>query len=182
MKIINKLNLAALIIVEIILSTNCYCQGVKKTNTNSVSFPSAIHYTSDYENIIDKADEDKLNRLLSDIEAETKLEFAIVTISSKMMGNMDIQKYTLELANQWGVGVKGLNNGVLIGISIEAKKIYIQIGTGIEAIYTNNQVKSVIDQTITPAFKRQRFYEGLFSGIIRITEELKPNLSKIYPK
>ena len=92
---------------------------------------------------------------------------------------MDIQEYTLELANKWGVGVKELNNGILIGVSIEAKKIYIQIGTGIEKIYTNEQVKSVIDQTMKPAFKRERYYEGLFSGIIRITEELKPNLKNI---
>ena len=116
---------------------------------------------------------------MSDINNETKLEFALVTISSKMMGNLDIQKYTLELANKWGVGLKELNNGILIGVSIQERKIYIQIGSGIEAIYTNNQVKSVIDQTITPAFKMQRFYEGLFAGIIRITEELKPNLNKI---
>jgi len=178
MKNINKLNFAVLILIGIIFSENCSSQGLKKTNTNFSTFPSNINYTSDFENILEKAEEDKLNALISAIKTETKLEFAVVTISSKMMGNMDIQKYTLELANK-GVGVKELNNGILIGLSTESKNIYIQIGTGIEKIYTNEQVKSVIDQTMKPAFKRQRYYEGLFSGIIRITEELKPNLKKI---
>lgn len=92
---------------------------------------------------------------------------------------MGIQKYSLELAKKWGVGKKELNNGILIALSKENRNIYIQIGTGIESIYTNNQVKAVIDQTMKPAFIVNRFYEGIFGGIIRINEELKPNLTKI---
>ena len=117
--------------------------------------------------------------LISKIENETKLQYSVVTLNTKMMGSMDIQKYTLDLANYWGVGQKGLNNGIMIAFSKEQRRIHIQIGNGIESIYTNNQVTNVIEETITPAFRMGSFSEGIFAAVLRITEELKPYLNKI---
>jgi uncharacterized protein len=179
MKILIKRAQLITIILGHCFVLTAYCQGIKNTSVSPKQFPAYNNYTNDFENILDKQEEDKLNALIAEIEAKTKLEFAVVTLSSKMLGKMGIQKYSLELAKKWGVGKKELNNGILIALSKENRNIYIQIGTGIESIYTNNQVKAVIDQTMKPAFIVNRFYEGIFGGIIRINEELKPNLTKI---
>ena len=179
MKILIKRALLIAIIFGHCFVLTAYCQGIKNTNVSPAQFPTYNNYTNDFENILDKQEEDKLNALIAEIEAKTKLEFAVVTLSAKMLGKMSIPKYSLELAKKWGVGKKELNNGILIALSKENRNIYIQIGYGIESIYTNNQVKAVIDQTMKPAFIVNRFYEGIFGGIIRIYEELKPNLTKI---
>lgn len=73
-----------------------------------------------------------MNQLIGNIEKETLLEFAVVTLPPSYLGVMDINRYTLELAKRWGIGKKELNNGILIAISKEKRSIRIQIGTGIE--------------------------------------------------
>jgi len=94
---------------------------------------------------------------------------------------MDINRYSLELAKRWGFGKKELNNGILIAISKEKRLIRIQVGTGIEKIYSNDQISRVIQETIVPSFKQRGFYGGLYASIIMMTAELRLCLKRLLP-
>jgi len=149
---------------------------------STISYPKATNYTNDLENILTPEEEIKLNELIRNIDNETLLEFAVVTIPSKNLATVSIDNYSLELAKRWGVGKKELNNGILIALSREKRVIRIQIGFGIETIYTNEQTGRLIKETFGPSFSRGGYYEGLYAGIVRMTEELRPNLKKLVPK
>lgn len=151
----------------------------QKSLNQTLKFPAATNYANDFENILTTEQENTLNQLISNIEKETLLEFAVATIPPSYLGVMDINLYSLELAKSWGIGKKELNNGILIAISKEKRLIRIQVGTGIEKIYSNNQISRVIQETIVPSFKQGGFYEGIYASIIRMTEELRANLKKL---
>lgn len=72
---------------------------------------------------------------MRNIDNETLLEFAVVTIPSKNLATATISDYSLELAKRWGIGKKELNNGILIALCREKRVIQIQIGYGIETIW-----------------------------------------------
>ncbi len=160
------------------LSNSLSAFAQQKPLNQTPKFPAASNYASDFENILTAEQENTLNNLISNIEKETFLEFAVVTLPPSYLGVMDINRYSLELAKRWGIGKKELNNGILIAISKEKRLIRIQVGTGIEKIYSNDQISRIIQETIVPSFKQGGFYEGLYASIIWMTEELKPNLKK----
>ena len=134
-------------------------------------FPEAIGYLNDFEGILDSIEHAKLDSTLTEIERSTSNEIAIVTI--KEIAPYDsIFNYSLDLARYWGVGKKELNNGVLIAVSKNLRKMHIQNGTGIENRITNEETKMIIDSLIIPEFKQDNYYLGLMKGVEGIMDEL----------
>jgi len=163
-----------------VLLTFCnlnYCQITSRSS--QILLPEPINYTSDYSNIFSDIEENKLNNLIQYIEKHTLIEFAIISITNRMKGDLKINEFAKSIGNKWGVGKKYLDNGIIIVINKESREIYIQPGKGIEKIYTTEQLKIVIDETIKPFFRIDAYYEGVFASIIRLTEELKPKLKDI---
>jgi len=163
-----------------VLLTFCnlnYCQITSRSS--QILLPEPINYTSDYSNIFSDIEENKLNNLIQYIEKHTLIEFAIISITNRMKGDLKINEFAKSIGNKWGVGKKYLYNGIIIVINKESREIYIQPEKGIEKIYTTEQLKIVIDETIKPFFRIDAYYEGVFASIIRLTEELKPKLKDI---
>jgi uncharacterized protein len=109
--------------------------------------------------------------LLSNIEAEalerklvayddsTSTQVAIV-IEESLEGD-DIFDYSYRLAESWGIGRQGKNNGILIYLAMSDRKLYIQTGYGAESFLTDAMSKRIIDQVIVPNFRQQSYYQGL---------------------
>lgn len=154
-----------------------YCQIT--SDKSQILLPEPINYTSDYSNIFSVIEENKLNNLIQYIDKQTLIEFAVISINNKMKGDLKINEFAKSIGNKWGVGKKYLDNGIIIVINKESREIYIQPGKGIEKIYTTEQLKNVIVETMKPFFRIDAYYEGVFASIIRITEELKPKLKDL---
>lgn len=73
----------------------------------------------------------------------------------------DIFDYSLRLAEAWGVGRKGKDNGILIYIALQDRKLYIQTGYGAEGFLPDALAKRIIENVIKPAFREGRYYAGL---------------------
>jgi uncharacterized protein len=66
---------------------------------------------------------------------------------------MDFELLNLATAKKWGVGDKDKNNGILISFSNGLRKVNIQNSLGIAKVYSNEETKNIIEQTINPFFK-----------------------------
>ena len=66
---------------------------------------------------------------------------------------MDFELLNLATAKKWGVGDKDKNNGILISFSNGLRKVNIQNSLGIAKVYSNEETKNIIEQTIKPFFK-----------------------------
>ena len=105
---------------------------------------------------------DELNALEAKLEAyedSTSTQIAIV-IENSLEGEDEFD-YSQRLAENWQIGRKGKNNGLLIYIAIEDRKIRIQNGSGLEGSITDALSKRIIEEVIKPNFKKRNYYAGL---------------------
>lgn len=104
----------------------------------------------------------QLEEKLLNIEKTTSTQITIVTI--KNLGSYEVAQYAVELANRWGIGQKGKDNGVLLLASVDDRKVNISTGYGLEGALTDALSGRIIRNEITPEFKNGRFYEGFNKG------------------
>lgn len=137
------------------------------------AFPSPRGNVNDFVELFTEIEARQLDSMIKHHELETGNQIAIVIIDSNLLGDRDIEQYFTALGNNWGVGQKNRNNGVIIGIVPFLRKITIRTGHGIERIMTDTETKAIIDSNILPHFKDAQYFEGVKAGLTAIFEQLK---------
>jgi uncharacterized protein len=132
-----------------------------------------IGWTNDYEHIFTREQVLTLDSIIGDFHKQTNIEIAIVTLDSSYVTGVDFDDYITSLGNQWGVGKKVKNNGVIIGISAGLKKITIRNGFGIEQKLSDSETKNIIDKMMIPKFREADYYRGTRQGLSAIMAILK---------
>ena len=120
------------------------------------SFQTSMY---DYAGMLNKADASKLERKLIKYSDTTSTQMVVITINS-LEGN-DVALYATELAHKWGIGQQGKDNGIVILVSKNDRKVTKLTGYGFEHLLTDALSRRIIENVITPAFKQGDFYGGL---------------------
>lgn len=89
-------------------------------------------------------------------------QIAIVTIKS--IEGYDISDYAFKLGEKWGIGQKAKDNGILILVAPNDRKVFIATGYGAEEYVTDAMARRIIEQKFKPSFKNNNYYEGLEAG------------------
>ncbi|WP_431211895.1 TPM domain-containing protein [Puia sp. P3] len=137
------------------------------------TIPRPIGYVNDFEHLFTPVQVDALDSMINEYERRTTIEIAVLTVDTSLTlpGNFDF--FTQQTMSAWGMGKKGRNNGVLIGISRSFRKIRIQNGAGIEKILPNADTKKIIDEAFIPYFRKGQYYEGVVSGLRTLMQRLE---------
>lgn len=85
-----------------------------------------------------------------------------------------IEEAALHYFNKWKIGDKNRNDGVLILVAKQERKVRIATGKGIDDVLTDGICQSIIDNDIVPRFKEKRYYEGLMAAVQSIEQTLSP--------
>jgi len=125
---------------------------------------------SDFAGIIETEYIKKIDRVISDIETRTTAEVAVITL--KTLGEASIDKAALKLFNKFGFGKKEENNGILLLISTDDNQFRIEIGLGLEKIINKSLRKNLIENLITPNFKKKHFGPTIFKFIKKISASI----------
>jgi uncharacterized protein len=123
---------------------------------------------NDYEQLLTLFQVKNLDSTIRAFEKETGVEIAIVSIGNDNATSDNFDSTILKIHNKWGVGKFKLNNGIVIGISSELKKIRISNGEGIREKLTDEKTKIIIEEKMIPEFKEKKYYLGLLKGLIEI--------------
>jgi uncharacterized protein len=126
-------------------------------------FPKPVGYVNDFASVISQADHDRLTSLIAELEKKTSAEIAIVTLSS--VGDYSIDGYAVDLFEEWGVGKEVKDNGLLVLLVMDQRKVRIEVGYGLEGIITDGMAGQIIRQKMAPAFGAGRFGQGLIQGV-----------------
>lgn len=137
----------------------------------NVVFPVPNGFINDFDNILSDEQETELLALIKKHEAKTGNQIAIVTLTS-IQGYDGLESYSLDLANNWGIGQEDKENGVLIALYMKDRRIWIQNGNGIMDKLTDDETLKIIKKIIVPEFKKDDYYIGFQKGIHAIIEEL----------
>ncbi len=121
--------------------------------------PNPPRLVNDLANMLSADEEARLERKLVAYNDSTSSQIAVVTVPS--LGDYDIFDYSQKLYETWGIGQKANNNGILLLIAEQEHKARIHTGYGLEGAIPDALAKRIISNTIVPAFKQERYYQGL---------------------
>jgi uncharacterized protein len=127
-------------------------------------------FVNDFANIISSSEKQVIETKLVNIKNTTGSEVAVVTISS--LGDETVESYAVELFKEWGIGVKGKDNGLLILIAPNEREVRIEVGYGLEGSVTDLQSGNIIRKVMTPAFKEGDYGKGIEGAVNAISEIL----------
>jgi uncharacterized protein len=121
---------------------------------------------SDFADVIPEDQETRLLGLLDYMSASLGAEVAVVTVTS--LDGQSVDTYANQLFNQWGIGAKGKDNGVLLLIAPNDRKVRFEVGYGLEPVLTDGRCGRVLDEQVLPAFKAGEYGRGALNGCTQI--------------
>ncbi|TSC59854.1 MAG: uncharacterized protein LiPW15_522 [Parcubacteria group bacterium LiPW_15] len=120
-------------------------------------------FVSDFAGMMSTEEISALESKLADFNATTTIEIAVVTIRS--LDGDTIENAAQKIFDTWKIGKVKADNGALVLVSLEDRKARIQTGYGLEGALTDIQSSQIINEDITPAFRAEKYYEGLNSAV-----------------
>lgn len=156
------------------LSDTSSDDGEFASSAYKIQFPiRPVGWTNDFENIFSAKQIFELDSIISKFQTETTIEIAIVTLDGSWTSTEKFDRLILTIHNDWGVGKKNINNGIVIGMSTGLKRIRISNGFGIEKKLSDSATKEIIDHVIIPAFKQAEFFKGTKEGLLALMEKIR---------
>jgi len=130
--------------------------------------------------------ESGLEKLLVDLEHKTTAQMVVLTILS--LDGEPLNEFSLKTAQNWGIGQKGKDNGLLFLISLHDRKYRFEVGYGLESVLPDSLLGTLGRRVLVPLFRQGRYGDGITAAsaeIIRIlgkhykvdikgTESLRP--------
>lgn len=130
------------------------------------SFPAPSGYVNDFAGLLTAEQKQNLEVKLTQFEKNTSNEISIATLST--LNGDSIDHVVEQLFQQWGIGSKAHDNGVLILVAPQERKMRIEVGYGLEGALTDAQSSWIIRNVMQPAFKAGDFYTGLDGALSQI--------------
>jgi len=116
-------------------------------------------YILDEAGLLNPEEENVLEQKMRGYADSTSTQFAIVLVNST--NGRDPYDYAIDIGKIWGVGQKDKNNGVVILVAMQDRKLRIVTGRGIEDVLPDAACKRIINRTLKPTFKAGAYYQGL---------------------
>lgn len=111
-----------------------------------------------------QATQHALNERLAKFDKDTT-DQVVAAIFPKMESTSSLDDYTLRVANAWGVGQHGKNNGVTLFIFVQDHTMRIQVGDDLTGVLTDALSKQILDRKLGPHFQRGDFDGGLTAAV-----------------
>ena len=140
------------------------------SQTVAVEYPSPTGYMNDFAKILIDEVKSRLEQRLLEYEKQTSIEIAVVTIPS--LDGMTIEDWTIGLATNWGVGKKGKDNGLVIAVAPNERKIKIEVGYGLEGDLPDGKCGSILDKFAIPNFRNKDYPKGIEETVNAVISEL----------
>jgi len=135
------------------------------------NFPQLTGRVVDAANLLSPEQEAQLSQLSADIEKASTRQFVVATIPD--LQGYPIEDYGYRLGRAWNIGQKGANNGIILIVAPNERKVRIEVGYGLEPIMTDALSSQIINETILPRFKAQDIPGGILAGANAIAEQMK---------
>ena len=127
------------------------------------NIPKLDQLVSDFTNTLSFQEWQSLEKLLKDFEDTTSTQIAVLMISSLEGGN--IEEYANKTFEVNKIGQAKKDNGVLLVIAKQDRKLKIEVGYGLEGVLTDAVSSQIIRNEIVPLFKQENYFGGIVTGV-----------------
>lgn len=161
----------------VVLLCSIFSFSQKKTKDPFVKLQPVPHRAvNDFDKFLTAKERDSLEKELADYRTETGNSIVFISLDSltsrRTKKHYSIEEAALLYFNTWGIGDSLKNNGVLLMVSRKPHRVRIEAGKGIDEILTNDICKTIIDDKLTPNFKKGSFYPGIKEAVSDIKQAL----------
>jgi uncharacterized protein len=147
--------------------------------TQAVDVPYLTGRVTDNAEILNTDTRKALTERLAAHERATTNQVAVLTVST--IGDASIEEYAVEVFNAWKLGRKDKDNGVLVVIAPNERRMRIEVGYGLEGTLTDAQASRIIRDLMTPRFKEGDFNRGVADGVHAVIATLEGNADALPP-
>ncbi|WP_255989154.1 TPM domain-containing protein [Chitinolyticbacter albus] len=124
-----------------------------------VAVPTLTARVTDETGTLTATEREALERKLAAFEARKGSQIAVLMVPSTLPENID--QYSIRVVERWRLGRKGVDDGVLLLVAKEDRKVRIEVGYGLEGALTDGRSSRIIRNVIQPAFRAGDFHGGL---------------------
>ncbi|MBM3942389.1 MAG: hypothetical protein FJ316_05605 [SAR202 cluster bacterium] len=153
--------LALLLLLALVLASAALAQA---------PLPQPVGHVNDFAEVISSDVEKPLEDALRLFQEETTVELVVVTVPD--LGGDTVEQYAVRLFNEWGIGKKDVDNGVLLLLGVQERSIKIEVGYGMEPYLTDGQVGRILDNDVLPDFREGNYSLGITKGMQAMAETI----------
>ncbi len=135
-----------------------------------LQFPELTGRVVDRANLLSEAQRGELTRKLEELESKTTAQLVVVTLTS--LSGRTIEEYGYQLGRHWEIGQKTTNNGVLLIVAPNERKVRIEVGYGAEGVLPDAVSSLIIQRVIIPKFRANDYAGGIVAGADEIINVL----------
>ncbi len=133
--------------------------------------PPLAGRVNDTANLIPLDQRQRIEAQLAQFEQQTSNQVSVLTVES--LDGEEIADYANKVGRAWGLGQKGKDNGALLLVSKNDRKMRIEVGYGLEPVLTDLQTSIIQNQVIIPYFKKGDFGGGIEAGVTAILSTIQ---------
>lgn len=132
--------------------------------------PPPDTYVLDEAGIIDADYETRINSLAREVERTTTAEIAVLALSSTQ--GEPIWHFATEIGNQWGVGQKEKDNGVVMVVAVDDREVFTASGSGLEGALPDAVLDRIYRNVIVPSFRQGSYGKGIYQATQLYAKEI----------
>jgi uncharacterized protein len=158
-------------VASLLLALAWFATAVPGTAQSTPSFPALSGRVVDQANLLPPQAEQALVQKLAALETDTGAQLVVVTLSS--LQDREIEDYGYQLGRHWGIGQKEDDNGVLLIVAPNERRVRIEVGYGLEPVLTDALSSQIIQSRILPSFRTGAYDVGIANGVDAVVEQLR---------
>jgi uncharacterized protein len=118
---------------------------------------------NDYARLLPAAAHRRLETRLAEREQATGAQMVLAIFPS--LEGESLEDFSIRLAQQWRVGDKSLDNGVILLVFVQERRVRLEVGYGLEPVVTDAVAAQIIREAVAPRFREQRYAAGLEAAV-----------------
>jgi len=147
------------------------------SNAVALDVPYLSGRLNDRANLINPAAKERIESRLKALENGTGAQFVVLTIPS--LEDEALEDFSMRVVETWKLGRKGIDDGVLLLVARDDRKIRIEVGYGLEPVLTDLESGRIIDYLMVPAFRKGDFEGGIESAAEAISRAIQGDKAAI---
>ncbi len=142
---------------------------------HAAAFPSPVGHVNDFALMLSESTRSGLEQRLVQLQSDTGSEVAVATIES--LNGDSIEQVAGEIFQQWGIGKKKEDNGLLLLIAKNDRKARFEVGYGLEGVLTDVGTSRIQREILVPAFQKGDYDGGIVGSIDAVEKALRGDAS-----
>ncbi|NTV48894.1 MAG: TPM domain-containing protein [Geobacteraceae bacterium] len=137
----------------------------------ALEVPQLRGRVNDYANMLSPGANQRLEQALADFESSDSTQIVVLTVNS--LEGESLEEYSIKVAEAWRIGQTKLDNGAILLIAKQERKIRIEVGRGLEGVLTDLVSGRIIRGDIYPHFKNNDYDSGITAGVSSVMQVVR---------